>query len=64
MLIVCTRDRQIVLPDPEITEPQAASHGRPIGYTWWDVPFCWAVNQLFAVHVMVDQELHPPQLFI
>jgi len=30
MLLVCARDRHIVLPDLEITEPQAASHERQL----------------------------------
>jgi len=63
MLLVCARDRHIALLDLKITEPQAASHERPAGFTWCTF-FCRAVDQLITVSGMDDQESHPSQLFM
>jgi hypothetical protein len=60
---VCTRDRHIVLPNLKIIEPQAASHERLAGFTWCTF-FCRAVDQLFTLCVVDDQELHPSQFFM
>ena len=51
-----------MLPDLEIGS-QAANHENPIGFT--RCTFFWsAVDQLFVVCVVDDQELNPSQFFM